>query len=318
MMSVHTVSRKSLSCDTTMSVFFQRCRYSSSQSTARRSRWLVGSSSSSSVGWMKSARASEMRMRQPPEKVLVVLVCIVGVKPKPCRILDARASAPSAFLAFSSSYTSTSRACAASWSMGLPSLPKTSNPSSGTSVAVNAIRFFSSSRSCTSSTSASTTALSAVRSSPITSCSTSSTSMYSGTGICRRASSRSSVDLPLPLGPTKPYLRPCTTLKVVFFISSLPLAITENPSTLMSRDMLSARSISSTCLASRTVNASSSSRIAAAFSSAIFISLIISFFCFFLASLSVSILVRSTSRRSVSSASTSISSSEGGRSMSPR
>ena len=37
----------------------------SSQSTARRSRWLVGSSSSSTVGLMYSARARLMRMRQP-------------------------------------------------------------------------------------------------------------------------------------------------------------------------------------------------------------------------------------------------------------
>jgi len=36
-------------------------RYSSSHSTALRSRWLVGSSSSSSVGWMYSARARLMR-----------------------------------------------------------------------------------------------------------------------------------------------------------------------------------------------------------------------------------------------------------------
>jgi hypothetical protein len=56
----------------------------------------------------------------------------------------------------------------------------------------------------------------------------------------------------------------------------------------MSRDMWSERSISSTCFAKRTVNASSSSRMAASFSAAIFAAMIISFFCFFFASLSVS------------------------------
>lgn len=35
-------------------------------------------------------------------------------------------------------------------------------------------------------------------------CSTNSTSRFSGTGICRRAIIRSRVDLPLPLGPTRP------------------------------------------------------------------------------------------------------------------
>jgi len=36
---------------------------------------LVGSSSSSSVGSMKRARASDMRMRHPPEKVRDGRVC---------------------------------------------------------------------------------------------------------------------------------------------------------------------------------------------------------------------------------------------------
>jgi len=40
-------------------------RRASSHSTARRSRWVVGSSSSSTVGLMYSARARLIRMRQP-------------------------------------------------------------------------------------------------------------------------------------------------------------------------------------------------------------------------------------------------------------
>jgi hypothetical protein len=58
------------------------------------------------------------------------------------------------------------------------------------------------------------------------------TSSYSNSNsTCRRASSRSKVDLPFPFGPTSPYRLPCTTLKVVFFINSFPFAITEKPST---------------------------------------------------------------------------------------
>mmetsp|Transcript_20853 Transcript_20853/g.45700 ORF Transcript_20853/g.45700 Transcript_20853/m.45700 type:complete len:201 (+) Transcript_20853:437-1039(+) len=200
MMSVHTLSRNSRSCDTTMRVFFQRCRYSSSQITARRSRWLVGSSSRSNVGWMKRARAREMRMRHPPEKVCVARTCMEGVKPSPLRILAARPSAASAFFSRSPSYTWMSRSWAASRSTRLPS----SSLGSGSSPVVHAVSCASSLRSSTTSTSASITALSADRSSPMTSCSTSSTSMYSGTGICRRASSRKRVDLPIPFGPTRP------------------------------------------------------------------------------------------------------------------
>jgi hypothetical protein len=41
----------------------------------------VGSSSSSTVGWMYSARARLMRMRQPPEKELVARFCITTLNP---------------------------------------------------------------------------------------------------------------------------------------------------------------------------------------------------------------------------------------------
>ena len=47
---------------------------------------------------MKSARASEMRMRQPPEKDCVARPCMAVVKPRPFRILEARASADAALI----------------------------------------------------------------------------------------------------------------------------------------------------------------------------------------------------------------------------
>jgi hypothetical protein len=53
------------------------------------------------VGCTYKARASEMRMRHPPEKLLVTRFCIFSEKPRPCRILDARDSAvdaPSSFM----------------------------------------------------------------------------------------------------------------------------------------------------------------------------------------------------------------------------
>lgn len=73
--------------------------------TALRSRWLVGSSSRSRVGSRKRARASDTRIRQPPEKLLVGLSCIDLENPRPANILRARGSAESAPIAFNSSYT---------------------------------------------------------------------------------------------------------------------------------------------------------------------------------------------------------------------
>jgi hypothetical protein len=84
MMSVVTELKKSRSCDTTNSVFFHRIKYSSSQITARKSRWFVGSSSNKHVGSMNSARAKEMRMRQPPENDLVVLCMLNRSGPDVC------------------------------------------------------------------------------------------------------------------------------------------------------------------------------------------------------------------------------------------
>ena len=45
---------------------------------------------------MKSARAKEMRMRQPPENSFVARTCISGEKPSPNRIRRAFASAADA------------------------------------------------------------------------------------------------------------------------------------------------------------------------------------------------------------------------------
>ena len=47
----------------------------SSHNTAWRSRWFVGSSSNSRSGSTNRARASAIRILQPPEKVLVHLIC---------------------------------------------------------------------------------------------------------------------------------------------------------------------------------------------------------------------------------------------------
>ena len=70
-MRVTTASRKKRSCETRMTACGYALRYSSSQLRASRSRWLVGSSSSSRFGWPSSSLASAMRICQPPENVSV-------------------------------------------------------------------------------------------------------------------------------------------------------------------------------------------------------------------------------------------------------
>ena len=72
------------------------------------SRWFVGSSSSSSSGAMKSARASATRMRQPPENCFVIMPWRSREKPRPLRIDRARASAVAASSSSSRSYLSES------------------------------------------------------------------------------------------------------------------------------------------------------------------------------------------------------------------
>mmetsp|Transcript_2698 Transcript_2698/g.5702 ORF Transcript_2698/g.5702 Transcript_2698/m.5702 type:complete len:249 (+) Transcript_2698:1805-2551(+) len=134
-MSVQTVVRKSRSCETTTSVCFHFCKYPSSQMTACRSRWLVGSSSSKSRGLRKSARASEMRIRQPPEKDDVGHFFCSSRNWSPDRMVDARVSAESAPMSASSSYTSRSRS--ASSPSGSNSSSISICPSSSTSFRMN-------------------------------------------------------------------------------------------------------------------------------------------------------------------------------------
>ena len=95
-MFVHTPFMKSCEWLMMTRILSYFARYASSHTHASRSRWFVGSSRSIMVGLTKSARASAMRMRQPPENSLVRRFCISFVKPRPCRMLAARASVSSA------------------------------------------------------------------------------------------------------------------------------------------------------------------------------------------------------------------------------
>mmetsp|Transcript_2576 Transcript_2576/g.8667 ORF Transcript_2576/g.8667 Transcript_2576/m.8667 type:complete len:107 (-) Transcript_2576:771-1091(-) len=96
MTSVSTLLRNLESWETTSVVTCSHSgpvRKSQSHACFCTSRWFVGSSRSRSAGWMKSARASATRMRQPPEKSRVFCCCRSGEKPRPVRMAHARVSA---------------------------------------------------------------------------------------------------------------------------------------------------------------------------------------------------------------------------------
>ena len=90
---VATLSRNSRSCEISSRVPGYFSSHCSSQYTASRSRWLVGSSSSSRSLGIISARARFRRTRQPPENEDTARWCVSAGKPRPCSSLPARASA---------------------------------------------------------------------------------------------------------------------------------------------------------------------------------------------------------------------------------
>ena len=78
-------SSRSRSWETTSAAPGNRCSQDSSHSVASRSRWLVGSSSSSRSGSRNSAEASATRIRQPPENELTGRACAAASNPSPAQ-----------------------------------------------------------------------------------------------------------------------------------------------------------------------------------------------------------------------------------------
>mmetsp|Transcript_4874 Transcript_4874/g.11041 ORF Transcript_4874/g.11041 Transcript_4874/m.11041 type:complete len:84 (+) Transcript_4874:1092-1343(+) len=83
MISVQTPFMKSSECEVRIMDIGYCARYSSSQTHAPRSRWFVGSSSTSNVGFLKRACARATRMRQPPDMSFVGLAIIASENPRP-------------------------------------------------------------------------------------------------------------------------------------------------------------------------------------------------------------------------------------------
>mmetsp|Transcript_45113 Transcript_45113/g.146580 ORF Transcript_45113/g.146580 Transcript_45113/m.146580 type:complete len:287 (+) Transcript_45113:376-1236(+) len=170
---------------------------SSSERSVSTSRSLVGSSSSSRLGLRKRALARASRILHPPERASVGPSCCAALKPRPERIARACASAESRPSASSASYTSSSRIAAAS---------AASSPSAASSSASS--RASSAASACRSSCDARITST-ADADDARASCATSRIERPAGMfASARLAMCARRVDLPLPFGPRKPYLRP--------------------------------------------------------------------------------------------------------------
>mmetsp|Transcript_8453 Transcript_8453/g.18224 ORF Transcript_8453/g.18224 Transcript_8453/m.18224 type:complete len:215 (-) Transcript_8453:468-1112(-) len=191
-----------------------------------------------SVGSINRARAKEMRIRQPPENILVGLVCISILNPNPYKIRRARASAASAPILVNSSTTCCNRATLASDS----ALSSSSSPSSASSAFINSSSSLMSSQRRTS---ARNTASTAGVSSATISCSTYKKSIRGGSFKSPEAIILSSVDFPFPLGPTNPYRRPCAMVSAASLNKIFPAALMEKLGIVMSSEFIHCGSFSS-------------------------------------------------------------------------
>lgn len=93
MTSVQIVLRKSASCETHSTVPLNDfAKWSSSHSTAFKSKWLVGSSSKSTAGSRNNARARDTLILHPPLNVVVPPFCMACCwKAIRCHHIGARA-----------------------------------------------------------------------------------------------------------------------------------------------------------------------------------------------------------------------------------
>mmetsp|Transcript_24346 Transcript_24346/g.65834 ORF Transcript_24346/g.65834 Transcript_24346/m.65834 type:complete len:178 (-) Transcript_24346:247-780(-) len=176
------------------------------------SRWLVGSSSSKSSGWMNRARARATRMRQPPEKSLVIMCCFFSEKPRPVRMPVARARAVDASICSSFSYKMLRRSmisiCSSSSgpsasSAAPPSSASPSSPPPAPAIMRSfspSISFSIASRSASTDMTASIAVISVAGYSVVRW----NMLMVSGIGMARAPITRITVVLPDPLRPMKP------------------------------------------------------------------------------------------------------------------
>mmetsp|Transcript_64763 Transcript_64763/g.173505 ORF Transcript_64763/g.173505 Transcript_64763/m.173505 type:complete len:331 (-) Transcript_64763:688-1680(-) len=163
-------------------------------------------------------------MRHPPENTRTPRSMASSENPRPDKIFRTSDSRPSASMASSSSVTAARRFLVVSISVAsISNSPRSTFPNFSISSASSVI-------SLITSVSADRTSSTTRRSDAFTSCSTSKTSQFRGTGNFRAARCRSKVVFPFPLGPISPYLCPYTSFRLVFTKRSCPGADSEKPS----------------------------------------------------------------------------------------
>mmetsp|Transcript_117311 Transcript_117311/g.252258 ORF Transcript_117311/g.252258 Transcript_117311/m.252258 type:complete len:164 (-) Transcript_117311:214-705(-) len=162
--------------------------------TVSKSRWFVGSSSSSRPGSTKRAHAMATRMRQPPDRSFTLPSIIFSVNCRPMRICRTRDSAASAPIASRSAPRMERR------SQSFPS----SSASASVLASIFSRRSASSVVSFARSTSAQSTSSTTLRSVAAASCCTRATVQEAGIGNLRVTRCLRSVVLPMPLGPRRP------------------------------------------------------------------------------------------------------------------
>mmetsp|Transcript_9597 Transcript_9597/g.30483 ORF Transcript_9597/g.30483 Transcript_9597/m.30483 type:complete len:226 (+) Transcript_9597:280-957(+) len=196
--------RNSTSWDTTTEVCGYSANLCSSHPSAWKSKWLVGSSSSSSFGCSQSAFANSIFMRHPPESWLMGVARVgsepwtstppCGRKPRATRMSAISRSAPSHLESSPSTSCNCLLTSAELRAPSASSRPASSCCRAACCVSNCALRVLAPSTSSTGPP-----ADGAGRCWP-----TRKTSQEAGTGAWRSRRSRRSVLLPQPLGPTRP------------------------------------------------------------------------------------------------------------------
>mmetsp|Transcript_23420 Transcript_23420/g.69517 ORF Transcript_23420/g.69517 Transcript_23420/m.69517 type:complete len:235 (-) Transcript_23420:233-937(-) len=201
---------KKRSCDTMSTVPSNCCSASSSTSLAAMSRWLVGSSSSSTCGSCSSALPSPIRIFHPPEKAVTGSSASDGENPIALIILSARFSmAPAS--------DASSCACSSAIVSSAPCIASASSPAAASAASASSYRARSESTSEKTESISSRSERSS-RSSSRNSCRRKATLMSADdltisppSSSSSPARTRSCVVLPAPLFPTRPTRCPVCT-----------------------------------------------------------------------------------------------------------
>mmetsp|Transcript_7324 Transcript_7324/g.12290 ORF Transcript_7324/g.12290 Transcript_7324/m.12290 type:complete len:317 (-) Transcript_7324:547-1497(-) len=258
MISVAIAETKARSCETTRTVglyifvaelpSFSR---DSNQITPFKSKWLVGSSRSSTSAWAMRAAASSTRMRHPPDNVRTSASMRFSLNPNSCSILKQRSRAAPLVAEMLSNSSSTSPNRSAIANSSNPSLLLSSASGSFSPPSTSVLQLPAAKAASNVSLSISNCNRRFLQA-PITNVSKEdirAASPTGGLGSCAKydtvrcwgnpgsapaAMRLKRVDLPTPLRPSNAYRRPPTNRKEVLDNNSFPAKARVTPSTMTS------------------------------------------------------------------------------------